>query len=362
MTATWPRARLWALLAVGVAAFPLAAVTPARAQNPVPVLSSVSPPSLPIGTFGAFGASITLFGSNFVSASVVRLDNTTLATTFVSSTQLTAQIVGSYNGGTARVVNPAPGGGTSNGVVVGVILGGPGSTFPTISVPPGLVRFEMALVGAYQEARLQVANALSGVLNGVVSASPPFSCVSGCAYSLAGGAIQDVIIRFTPVSTGTVQRVVSFSGGAGAVTPVEASAALAPPTTRVTLNGTQFRTGQTLTVGIEAHNPAGNPALRLYVGIVLPDGDTVAVLSSQGALLGTGRLSVPSSLPLGESAPASFTLAAPTFFRFTFPPTGVLPGTYVIFAALARDGAFTDNQIGPGDVVAIDGHALSFSP
>ena len=164
------------------------------------------------------------------------------------------------------------------------------------------------------------------------------------------------------MSTGTVQRVVSFSGGAGAVTPVEASAALALPTTRVTLNGTQFRPGETLAVGIEAHNPAGNPALRLYIGVVLPDGDTVALLSSQGALLGTGRLTIPSSLPPGGSAPASFDLVAPTFFRFTFPATGVLPGTYVVFAALARDGAFTDNQIGPGDVVAIDGHALTFSP
>lgn len=360
----YPRAmrRRAALLAVALGILSAPPAAPAQGASPVPVIVSISPTQLPVAvSYGAFGATVTITGRNFVASSAARLDGADLTTTFVSSTQLTAHLRG-FDGGRLTVFTPAPGGGTSNGVDIGRVLGGPGSTFPVISVPPGLVRFEMALVGSYQEARLQVANALTGLLAGVVSASAPFACVSGCSYGLAGGAVQDVTIRFTPQAAGTFPGVVSFSGAAGAITPVEAVAAIAPPTAGVTLSGSQFRPGQILTVGIDVENPPGNPLLRLYVGVLMPDAVTLVLLSSQGTVTGTASVAIPASMPAGDPAPAGFQLSAPAFFRFTFPPTGVAPGTYRVFVALARDGAFQDNRIGPGDIVAIDSEALTFSP
>ncbi len=77
--------------------------------NPTPTLTGISPASTNLGTF-----SLTVTGSNFINGAQVLLNNTALATTFVSSTQLTA----TGNAATAGtfpvgVSNPDPGGSTS---------------------------------------------------------------------------------------------------------------------------------------------------------------------------------------------------------------------------------------------------------
>src|SRR5579884_1403902 len=84
-------------------------------DNPVPSTSSLNPASAYQG-YGNF--TLTVKGSGFVSGSVVNWNGTALPTTYVSSSQLTASVPSSdtANVGTASVtvVNPAPGGGTSN--------------------------------------------------------------------------------------------------------------------------------------------------------------------------------------------------------------------------------------------------------
>ena len=78
-------------------------------QNPVPVLTSIAPTSVPAGAFA-----ITVNGSGFVSGAQVLLAGSPLATTFVSSTQLTASGSGSSAGTFAvAVMNPNPGSATS---------------------------------------------------------------------------------------------------------------------------------------------------------------------------------------------------------------------------------------------------------
>ena len=54
-------------------------------QNPIPAVQTVSPTFLPVGNF-----TLAVGGSNFVSGSKVIFGGTTLATTYVSTTQLTA--------------------------------------------------------------------------------------------------------------------------------------------------------------------------------------------------------------------------------------------------------------------------------
>lgn len=82
--------------------------------NPPPTLSSISPASI-AGSGPAF--TLTVTGANFVPASAVQWNGGNRATTFVSSTQLTAQIPASdiATAGTVRITvfNPAPGGGRS---------------------------------------------------------------------------------------------------------------------------------------------------------------------------------------------------------------------------------------------------------
>jgi hypothetical protein len=78
-------------------------------QNPTPVLTGIAPPSVPAGAFA-----ITVNGSGYVSGAQVLLAGAPLATTFVSSTQLTATGNESSAGTFAvAVMNPNPGSATS---------------------------------------------------------------------------------------------------------------------------------------------------------------------------------------------------------------------------------------------------------
>ncbi len=82
-------------------------------DSPTPVLTSVSPTSIPMGATGT----LTLTGTGFEANSVVQLNGTNLTTTFISGTSLTAVLaaaqVSQAGNGQIAVVNPAPAGGTS---------------------------------------------------------------------------------------------------------------------------------------------------------------------------------------------------------------------------------------------------------
>jgi hypothetical protein len=84
-------------------------------NNPVPTATGLSPA---LAMAGGSGFTLTVTGTNFIPSSVVRWNGTDRATTFVSATQLRATISAAdiAMAGTAQVtvVNPAPGGGTSN--------------------------------------------------------------------------------------------------------------------------------------------------------------------------------------------------------------------------------------------------------
>lgn len=85
-------------------------------QNPVPAITTLSPDTVGAGS-GAF--TLTVNGTNFAAGAIIRWNGSDRPTTFVSASQLTAQIPGSDVLATASVTitvfNPAPGGGGSGG-------------------------------------------------------------------------------------------------------------------------------------------------------------------------------------------------------------------------------------------------------
>ncbi|MGH9937542.1 MAG: IPT/TIG domain-containing protein, partial [Blastocatellia bacterium] len=93
--------------------------------NPVPMLIGLSPFS---AASGSPGFTLNVNGSSFVEGARVRWNGNLRTTTFVSSTKLAAIIPASdiVNPGTAAVtvVNPAPGGGLSNGALTFTITNG----------------------------------------------------------------------------------------------------------------------------------------------------------------------------------------------------------------------------------------------
>lgn len=104
------------------------------ATNPAPTSSSISPTSRTAGS-GAF--TLTVAGTNFVPASVVRWNGSNRTTTYVSSTSITAAItasdVASAGSATVTVFNPTPGGGTSGARTFTISSSGGGGGTPTIN-------------------------------------------------------------------------------------------------------------------------------------------------------------------------------------------------------------------------------------
>jgi IPT/TIG domain len=127
---------------VGVLAVVLCTCGPGPSPNPVPVLSSLSPAT---ATREGPPFTLTVNGSNFVSGASVQWNGVTRPTTFVSTTQVTAQIAmadvlvaQTYK---VAVFNPAPGGGTSNALPLDV---------PCVLVTPGPASTQTrARIGAY---------------------------------------------------------------------------------------------------------------------------------------------------------------------------------------------------------------------
>ena len=103
-------------------------------SKPVPVTTLINPANRSVGDPAFL---ITVTGSNFSTCSVVRLDGLDRVTTFVSATQLTANILAPDQGAggtkTITVFTPTPGGGTSNGQTL-TISGTPDITPPVVSI------------------------------------------------------------------------------------------------------------------------------------------------------------------------------------------------------------------------------------
>ena len=85
------------------------------ANNPLPILNTLLPNNADAGS-GSFTMTVT--GTNFINASAIKWNGTTLSTTYISPTQLSAFIAAANiaTAGTASisVFTPLPGGGTSN--------------------------------------------------------------------------------------------------------------------------------------------------------------------------------------------------------------------------------------------------------
>jgi len=155
---------------------------------PIPILSSVSPSPVYAG-----GAAYTMqaSGSGFTNSSTVLVNGYPRTTTYVNGNSLTAQVLASDIASTGQlnvqVTTPAPGGGTSDYVIVGIEI--PTVTTPTISATPSVTSITTA------EA-LTVTITVSGTAG---KATPTGSVIlSGGGYSSSastlssGGAIISV--------------------------------------------------------------------------------------------------------------------------------------------------------------------------
>jgi hypothetical protein len=123
---------------------------PPPPPNPVPSITSLSPPS---ASTGGAAFTLTVNGTNFISTSAVQWNGTGRTTSYVSATQLTASItaadIATAGSAGVTVVNPTPGGGTS--AAANLAINNPAPSISSLSPPnanAGAAAFTLTVNGS----------------------------------------------------------------------------------------------------------------------------------------------------------------------------------------------------------------------
>lgn len=224
-------------------------------DNPVPALASVSPTAI---SLGAPDTVVTVTGSNFVPGVALAVNGTTRTTTFVSDTQLTAQLLASdFSSALSlplNVINPKPGGGTSgtsamavnnplptiSGVSPSHIIAGSGDTTVTVTGSGILSSTTLLLNGAAHAGTVVSGTQMTFVLTAAELANANTLAISLSNPQPGGGTS----VAGTLSVDGTTPKITSLSPN---TLPVGS------PATTITINGTGFLSSATVSYAGVAH-------------------------------------------------------------------------------------------------------------
>ncbi len=283
-------------------------------NNPVPTITSLNPPST-FNTLPAF--TLTINGSGFVTTSIVRWNGADRTTTFVSSTQLTAQInaadIATEGTAVVTVFNPTPGGGMSNAVnfVINKLTGYEADVTPrplgnndgkvTIADWVQAGRFFVGLDKPEIGSEFQRADSAptdtkgDGQISIIDWVQAGRYAVGLDAVVVAGGPIQ-------PVAGGVATPALT-TGNASEAAPRVVRALPA-----------NFRRDQVNTLRIEleaqgnenafAFSVNFDPSLLSFADAVLGDGTTGAAINVNRNAAGQGKIGLGVALPVGQAIAA----------------------------------------------------------
>jgi YVTN family beta-propeller protein len=291
---------------------------PIQIVNPVPAISSLTPPSAPAGT------TVTINGSGFIPVSQVTFNGAPITASFGDGSTLTFVVPGNAAPGQlpVQVTNGAPGGGTSNAVLLTVIS-------PTPSVT--------AVLPASGQADRSVSLTVTGS-NFVPGAAILFNSVNvGGTFVNSNTMTAFVSLPASlsgqvPVGVvnpgGVVSNVVGFTVIAepsGGNNPAPTVSSLSPsslpvgsPTSSLTITGTGFIASSTVTFGATGVAVLAQTATSLVVNI------PASSLTTAGEV----AVNVTNPAPGGGSGSRSFTILSsnpvPTITSLS--PSSVLAG------------------------------------
>lgn len=168
---------------------------------------------------------------------------------------------------------------------------------PVLALSSTELRFGSVVTNTTLDLTVVVENTGSGQLTGSVTATSPYSIVSGGNYSLSAGQSQSVVIRYAPVATGNTTQILIFSGGGGATLAAIGSgivaAANTPPSvspiiqsmadTDRSAEGIQVYEGGAVQYSATASDVDGDPLNWQWLYSVNGGGETV-VRSGEGAV------------------------------------------------------------------------------
>ena len=304
---------------------------------PAPTISSLSPNS---ATAGSPGFSLTVTGSGFVAGATVRWNGSALATTFVSATQLTAQVLAASiaTDGSASVSVLNPGSTPSNASTFTVTF----APAPTISnIAPAAASaggsgFTITVTGAnFNAGSIVLWNGVSLATTFLgstqLTAQVPASRIAmpgsvSVSVSNAEGAANAAAVVFT-IATPAAPSVVSLS---------PAGVVAGSPAFTLTINGNGFVSGSTVQWNGSARTTAFVSSTQLSAQI--PSSDVTA----------SGSASVTAINP---GSPASNTLSFTIF---------AAPSNRPVVQSVLNAASYT-HSLAPGTWAAIFGTQLATS-
>jgi len=311
---------------------PVASFSITSAANPSPVISSTNPATVAVGG-GAF--TLTVSGSGFVGSSTVRWNGSDRATSFVSSTTLTATILAAdiqvTGTPTVTVFSAGPGGGISAGVTVTISNPAPAlASLSPASATVGTAGLSLTVTGSGFVNGSTVRWNGTDLVTAYVNATTLNAAVP--AGSLAAAALVSVTV-FSPTPGGGISSAATFSVN----NPAPAVTALTPGATgaagaafTLTVDGTGFVDGAVVRWNGSDRTTTFVSATRV----------TAAILASDVLTQGTATVTVFNPAPGGgQSAGQSFTVGAAVLtasdqFVVAAPPDGTLvPRSRLSFSA-----------------------------
>jgi hypothetical protein len=176
----------------------------------VPSISGMSPTEVAAGG-GDFA--LTVNGANFINESAVRINGSARPTTFINSTQLTAQITAAdiLNGGVlpVSVINAVTGGGTSNQLSLSVTNPSPTiSALAPVSAEQGLPDLTLTVTGTgFVSGSVVRFNGLDRV---TTYSSPTSASATLTSADLSSAGISPITV-FNPAPGGGLSNAVDFT-------------------------------------------------------------------------------------------------------------------------------------------------------
>ena len=261
-------------------------------NNPVPVLTSISPGQI---SAGAASFTLTVTGKGFVKTSVINWNGSPRTTTYVSHTQLTASIGTSdvATAGTAAVTvaSPAPGGGTSATAATFYIVGAIGIQLPNAAYLPHVVSGNQG--GAGYVTKVTIVNLSTSSNNVVLSfLTQTGAAAQSFSYNIpAGGTVRFQTPESARFQTGSTQWGIVYSQspvGANLFFEVQSD-----PVSATVINTIGFNAAAALTdftIPVEMEPAAPGAAIGRTVGFTLANPSSTAAVATIKLVDGSGNV------------------------------------------------------------------------